>query len=62
MAALPIDKEAILSYKEHKWLHNSRNPNEQRNALESTLHDATTNTDAHLWYNTKLKGTHVGLL
>ncbi len=29
---------------------------ERTKALESMIHDATTNTDAHLWYNTKLKG------
>jgi hypothetical protein len=57
MAALALDKETSYPIRNTSgYIIQGIQMKEQTNALESTLHGATTNTDARLWYNTKLKG------
>jgi hypothetical protein len=57
MAALLLDKEASYPIRNTSgYIIQGIQMKERTKALESMIHDATTNTDAHLWYNTKLKG------
>jgi hypothetical protein len=56
MAALHLDKEASYPIRNTSGYIIQGIQMNERNALESMLHDATTNTDAHFWFNTKLKG------
>lgn len=57
MAALLLDKEASYPIRNTSgYIIQGIQMKERTKALESMLRDATTNTDAHLWYNKKPKG------